>query len=41
LRPSVDDVAYIDLAHAGNPRDRRGELGVFELHLGGFDERLV
>ena len=37
----MDDVADVDLAHAGDPVDRRGEPGIAELYIGCFDERLV
>ena len=37
----MDDVADIDLAHAGDAIDRRGQAGVAELDIGRFDQRLV
>ena len=37
----MDDVADVDLTHAGHAIDRRGQAGVAELDLGRFDQRLV
>src|SRR5262245_19134546 len=37
----MNDVADVDLPNADNAIDRRGQPGVAELHLRGFDERLV
>src|ERR1700730_7761656 len=37
----VDDVANVDLTNAGHSIDRRGQPGVAELYLRGFNERLV
>src|ERR1700730_295186 len=37
----VNDIAYVDLTNADHSIDRRRQPGVAELHLRGFDERLV
>jgi hypothetical protein len=37
----VDDIADIDLSDAGDAIDRRGEIGVAEIDLRAFDDRLV
>ena len=37
----MDDVADVDLTHAGDAVDRRGQAGIAELDLRRFDERLV
>ena len=37
----MDDVADVDLADAGHAVDRRSQSRVAELHLRGFDQRLV
>jgi hypothetical protein len=37
----VDDIADIDLSDAGHTINRRGEIGVAEIHPRAFNDRLV
>ena len=37
----MDDVADVDLPHAGDAVDRRGQAGIAELDIGRFDQGLV
>ena len=37
----MDDIADIDLSDAGHAIDRRGQIGVAEIHPRAFDDRLI